>query len=318
LVEYFLVKYVLRQLVQMLVTVAGIVTVVFFLIRLIPGDPATIMLGDYATTDAIASLRDQMGLDRPLPVQYALFVRHALCGDLGDSVVTGQPALDEVLDSLPPSIALASAGIVIAVLIGVPMGILSASHANSWLDVTVMTIGLLGISFPVFWLGLVAVLLLAHEIKLFPALGAGSDGGWGSALYHLALPALVLGISTAAYIARLTRSAMLEVLTADYIRVARAMGIPQYRITWRLALRNALIPVLAIIGVTFALSLGSAILIEAVFSRPGIGSMILKAINARDYQLVQAGILVLACLVVLVNTALDLAYLLIDPRLRTA
>ncbi len=302
----------------MLVTVAGIVTVVFFLIRLIPGDPATIMLGDYATTDAIAALREQMGLDRSLPMQYALFVGHALRGDLGESVVTGQPAIDEVLDSLPPSAALASAGIIIAVLLGVPMGIFAASRANSWLDVSVMMVGLLGISFPVFWLGLVSVLLLAQKVKIFPALGAGSQGGFASEIYHLALPALVLGVSTAAYIARLTRSAMLEVLGADHIRVARAMGVPERRIIWRLALRNALIPVLAIIGVTFALSLGSAILIEAVFSRPGLGSMILKAINARDYQLVQAGILVLAVLVVLVNTALDLAYLVIDPRLRGA
>ncbi len=311
-------RYVVRQVAQMLTTVAGIVTVVFFLIRLIPGDPATIMLGDYATSDAIAALREQMGLDRSLPTQYALFVGRALRGDLGDSVVTGQPAIDEVLDSLPPSAALASAGIVIAVLLGVPMGIVAASRANSWLDVSVMMVGLLGISFPVFWLGLVSVLLLAHEIKIFPALGGGSEGGLASEIYHLALPALVLGVSTAAYIARLTRSAMLEVLGADHIRVARAMGVPERRIIWRLALRNALIPVLAIIGVTFALSLGSAILIEAVFSRPGLGSMILKAINARDYQLVQAGILVLAVLVVLVNTALDLAYLVIDPRLRGA
>jgi peptide/nickel transport system permease protein len=313
-----LARYVVRQVAQMLVTVAGIVTVVFFLIRLIPGDPATIMLGDYATTDAIAALREQMGLDRSLPMQYALFVGHALRGDLGESVVTGQPAIDEVLDSLPPSAALASAGIIIAVLLGVPMGIFAASRANSWLDVSVMMVGLLGISFPVFWLGLVSVLLLAQKVKIFPALGAGSQGGFASEIYHLALPALVLGVSTAAYIARLTRSAMLEVLGADHIRVARAMGVPERRIIWRLALRNALIPVLAIIGVTFALSLGSAILIEAVFSRPGLGSMILKAINARDYQLVQAGILVLAVLVVLVNTALDLAYLVIDPRLRGA
>jgi peptide/nickel transport system permease protein len=173
-----------------------------------------------------------------------------------------------------------------------------------------------GISFPVFWLGLVAILTLSHALGLFPALGATSEPGFWKGLHHLALPALVLGLSVAAYIARLTRSAMLEILGQDFIRVARAMGVPERRIIWHLAFRNALIPVLAVIGVTFAWSLGNAILVEAVFSRPGLGSTILKAILSRDYQLVQAGVLVLAAAVVLLNTALDLIYGAIDPRLR--
>jgi peptide/nickel transport system permease protein len=168
----------------------------------------------------------------------------------------------------------------------------------------------------VFWVGLVAILTLSHALGLFPALGASSEPGFWTGLHHMALPALVLGLSVAAYIARLTRSAMLEVLGQDHIRVARAMGVPERRIIWKLALRNALIPVLAVIGVTFAWSLGNAILVEAVFSRPGLGSTILKAILARDYQLVQAGVLVLAASVVLLNTILDLVYGMIDPRLR--
>ena len=308
-------RYLWRQLAQMAVTVIGIVTVVFFLVRAIPGDPAVYMLGDYATKESVAALRAKMGLDLPLYEQYALFVRNAFTGDLGSSVITGAPALDEVWSSVPPSAALAVSGIAIAVLIGVPLGVISAARQGSWTDLLVMVAALLGISFPVFWLGLVAILTFANWVRIFPALGAGS-GGFGDALYHLALPALVLGISVAAYIARLTRSAMLEVLGQDYIRVARAMGVPNRRIVYRLALRNAMIPVLAIIGVTFAWSLGSAILIEVVFSRPGLGSMILKAILARDYQLVQAGVLVLAVAVVLINTLLDLSYALIDPRIR--
>lgn len=300
----------------MCITVIGMVTVVFFLIRAIPGDPATYMLGDYATQESVAALKKQLGLDLPVYQQYLSFIGRAFQGDLGTSVVTGQPAFSEVVKSLPWSAALAVSGIIIAVIVGVPLGILSAIKQGTWIDVLIMIIAMAGISFPVFWVGLVAILFLSYELGLFPALGAASSGGWLTQLHHLTLPALVLGLSVAAYIARLTRSAMLEVLDQDYVRVARAMGISESRVVYRLALRNALIPVLAVIGVTFAWSLGSAILVEAVFSRPGLGSMILKAVFARDYQLVQAGVLVLACAVVLINTTLDIVYGLIDPRVR--
>ena len=307
-------RYVVRRLLLMCVTVIGLVTVVFFLLRAIPGDPATYMLGDYATEESVAALKKQLGLDRPVYVQYTGFVARALTGDLGNSVVTGQPAFREVLSSLPWSAALAVSGIVIAVLAGVPLGVISAVRQGTFADLFVMLGALVGISFPVFWVGLVCILLLAHEVRLFPALGASSSEDLLTQLHHLALPALVLGFSVAAYIARLTRSAMLEVLGQDYVRVARAMGVSERRIVYWLALRNALIPVLAVIGVTFAWSLGSAILVEAVFSRPGLGSMILKAVFARDYQLVQAGVLVLAGAVVIVNTTLDVVYGLVDPR----
>jgi len=311
-----MVKYLARRLFLMGITVIGMVTVVFFLIRLIPGDPAEYMLGDYATEENLAALRAELGLNLPIYKQYLRFTQRAFTGDLGNSVVTGQPAMDEVVESLPWSAALALAGIVIAIIIGVPLGVISAVRQGSWTDLSVMLIALAGISFPVFWVGLVGILIFAHEIPLFPALGATSSDNVLRQLHHLALPALVLGSSVAAYIARLTRSAMLEVLSQEYVRVARAMGIPESRVVYRLALRNALIPVLAVIGVTFAWSLGSAILVEAVFSRPGLGSMILKAIFARDYQLVQAGVMVLSLAVVLINTSLDIVYGLVDPRVR--
>ncbi|QCN98294.1 MULTISPECIES: ABC transporter permease [Azospirillum] len=307
----------LRQLSQLAITVFGIVTVTFFLVRMIPGDPAQYMLGDYATEEALATLRAQLGLDQPVYVQYGLYVLRAVTGDFGSSVVTGRPALEEILFSLPDSAILAFAGLAVAVVIGIPLGILTAERQGSWSDMLIMIVALFGISFPVFWLGLASVLLFSQELKWFPALGASSGGGVLTHLHHLVLPAGVLGISVAAYITRLTRSAMLEVLGQDCIRVARAMGVPERRVVWRLALKNALVPILAIVGVTFAWSLGSAILIEVVFSRPGIGSMILKAVSARDYQLVQAGVLVLAVAVVLVNSLLDLAYGLVDPRLST-
>lgn len=305
----------LRQLSQLAITVFGIVTVTFFLVRMIPGDPAQYMLGDYATEEALATLRAQLGLDQPVYVQYGLYVLRAVTGDFGSSVVTGRPALEEILFSLPDSAILAFAGLAVAVVIGIPLGILTAERQGSWSDMLIMIVALFGISFPVFWLGLASVLLFSQELKWFPALGASSGGGVLTHLHHLVLPAGVLGISVAAYITRLTRSAMLEVLGQDCIRVARAMGVPERRVVWRLALKNALVPILAMVGVTFAWSLGSAILIEVVFSRPGIGSMILKAVSARDYQLVQAGVLVLAVAVVLVNSLLDLAYGLVDPRL---
>ncbi|MCZ8148573.1 MAG: ABC transporter permease [Roseomonas sp.] len=305
-----------RCLGQLAVALVGIVTVAFFLMRAIPGDPALYMLGDFATTEALATLRARLGLDLPVWQQYFVFLAGAAQGNLGVSVVTGQPALAEIWAAVPPSAALAVAGMLVAVAAGVPLGIIAAVRQGSAVDVLVMLVALGGISFPVFWVGLVAILTLSHALGLFPALGASSEPGFWTGLHHMALPALVLGLSVAAYNARLTRSAMLEVLGQDHIRVARAMGVPERRIIWKLALRNALIPVLAVIGVTFAWSLGNAILVEAVFSRPGLGSTILKAILARDYQLVQAGVLVLAASVVLLNTILDLVYGMIDPRLR--
>lgn len=310
--------YVGRCLVHLAVTVVGIVTVAFFLMRAIPGDPAEYMLGDYATPEALATLRAQLGLDRSLIEQYVMFIGRAVQGDFGTSVVTGQTALSEIVDSLPPSAMLAVAGMIIAVAFGIPAGITAAVRQGTRFDVAIMLVALGGISFPVFWLGLAAILLFAHQLNMFPALGSTSSESWIEQIHHLALPALVLGFSVAAYIARLTRSAMLEVLGQDYVRVARAMGVPERRIIYRLALRNALVPILAVIGVTFAWSLGNAILIEAVFSRPGVGSTMLKAILARDYQLVQAGVLALAAGVVITNAVLEVAYGLIDPRLRSA
>lgn len=307
-----------RTLLRLIVTGVGIVSVAFFLMRTIPGDPAAYMLGDYATKESISALRTKLGLDQPVWRQYTLFLSDAATGNLGTSVVTGQPALQEVMASIPSSAILAVSGLLIAILIGLPLGIVCAVRQGTWVDVGVMLGALAGISFPVFWMGLAAILIFSYWIPIFPALGSSNAKDILTQIHHLILPALVLGISIAAYIARLTRSAMLEVLSQDYIRVARAMGVPEKRIIFKLALRNAMVPILAVIGVTFAWSFGNAILIEAVFSRPGLGSMLLKAILARDYQLVQAGVLILAFMVVLINASLDLTYTLIDPRLKAS
>jgi ABC-type dipeptide/oligopeptide/nickel transport system permease component len=308
--------YLVRCAVRLAITSLGIVTVAFFLVRAIPGDPVLYMLGDYATPEAIATLHAKLGLDHSLLQQYLLFVRHAAGGDLGRSTVTGQPALTEIVASLPSSLELAIAGLFVAVLIGIPLGIASAVRQGTWIDLAITLGALGGISFPVFWLGLVGILVFAHWLPILPALGAGSNDDVVSDLYHLILPATVLGLSVAAYISRFTRSAMLEVLDQDYVRVARAMGVSEHRIVYKLALRNALVPILAVVGVTFAWSLGNAILVEAVFSRPGLGLTLLKAILSRDYQLVQAGVLVLAAAIVMVNISLDVIYGIVDPRLR--
>lgn len=308
--------YLVRCAVRLAITSLGIVTVAFFLVRAIPGDPVLYMLGDYATPEAIATLHAKLGLDHSLLQQYLLFVRHAAGGDLGRSTVTGQPALTEIVASLPSSLELAIAGLFVAVLIGIPLGIASAVRQGTWIDLAITLGALGGISFPVFWLGLVGILVFAHWLPILPALGTGSNDDVVSDLYHLILPATVLGLSVAAYISRFTRSAMLEVLDQDYVRVARAMGVSEHRIIYKLALRNALVPILAVVGVTFAWSLGNAILVEAVFSRPGLGLTLLKAILSRDYQLVQAGVLVLAAAIVMVNISLDVIYGIVDPRLR--
>lgn len=307
-----------RTLLRLFITGLGIASVAFFLMRAIPGDPASFMLGDYATKESITALRAKLGLDQPVWRQYTLFLSHAATGDFGTSVVTGQPALQEVMASIPSSAVLALSGLFIAILIGLPLGIICAVRHGTWVDVSVMLGALAGISFPVFWMGLAAILLFSYWIPIFPTLGSSNAKDILTQIHHLILPALVLGVSIAAYIARLTRSAMLEVLSQDYIRVARAMGVSERRIIFKLALRNAMVPILAVIGVTFAWSFGNAILIEAVFSRPGLGSMLLKAILARDYQLVQAGVLILAFMVVLINASLDLTYTLIDPRLKAS
>ena len=308
-------KFLIQRIVSMFFTGFGVLTVVFFMVRALPGDPATYMLGDYATKETVAALRAQLGLNRPLPDQFLQFLQHALTGDLGQSTVTQQPALREAFTALPPSIELAFGGVAIAIVLGVPAGVLAATKRGTPLDYFTTFGTLAAMSVPVFWLGLLFILVFTRWLGILPSIGYSNSGGW-PAFVAIIMPAVVLALSVAAYIGRFTRSAMLEVLDQDYIRVARAMGIRPVKIVWNLALRNAAIPIIAVIGVTIAFAIGNSILVEVVFSRPGIGTMILKAIQARDYQLAQAGVLILAVVVVLVNTVVDVFYGLVDPRVR--
>ncbi len=308
--------YLGRCLAHLVVTLIGIVTVAFFLMRAIPGDPAQYMLGDYATKEALAVLREKLGLDRSLVEQYLLFLSRAVQGDLGTSVATGQTALTEIVDSLPASLALAMAGLVVAIVLGVPAGVAAAVRQGTWLDVAIMLVALAASRFRCSGSVSRPSSFSPTSSASFRRSARPASDGWLAQLHHLIAAGAGAGLLGRGLYRAPDALGDARSAGQDYVRVARAMGVPERRVIWRLALRNALVPILAVIGVTFAWSLGNAILIEAVFSRPGLGSTLLKAVLARDYQLVQAGVLVLAAGVVLTNTLLDVAYGVIDPRLR--
>jgi len=311
-----MVTYIAMRLASLIPTLIGVVTVIFLLMRLIPGDPAEFILGDYATEQSLARLRSQMGLDLPIIQQYGIFMYKAVQGDLGRSLVSKQPAMQEVLRVFPHSLVLSFSGVLIAAVLGIPLGILSAIRQNTYTDYGAMTFALFGISMPTFWLGIVAILLFSFYLPIFPAIGVGDTSRISNLLYHLVLPAGTLGLAATAQVARLTRSSMLEVVRQDYIRTAQAKGVREIRIIAIHAFRNAMIPVLAMIGLLFGWALGSSIIIETVFSRPGLGLVLIKAIGTRDYPVVQAGVAVLSMTFVMINFTIDLLFAMIDPRIR--
>jgi ABC-type dipeptide/oligopeptide/nickel transport system permease component len=300
--------YVLRRLVLAVPTLVGVTLVVFALIRLVPGDPARLVLGLQASEEEVQRLRVQLGLDQPLPVQYARFLARLLQGDLGRSVVTGEPVLREIGARLPATVQLAVTSTVVATLAGVAAGVVSATRQYSWWDYAVMTVALFGISLPVFWLGLMLMLLFSVHLRWLPA------GGYGTPA-HLVLPTVTLAAFSVAIIARMTRSSLLEVLHQDYVRTAWAKGLSSRAVVLRHALKNALIPVVTVIGLQFGGLLGGAILTETVFAWPGMGRLLVGAIVARDYPVVQGTVLVFAALFTLVNLAVDVLYAYVDPRI---
>ena len=296
--------------------VLGVVTVVFLFMRLIPGDPALFILGDYANEQSLALLRSQLGLDKPLAQQYGIFLLNVAQGDFGESLVTKQSATREILAVFPHSAMLAASGILIATILGIPLGILSAAKQDTNIDYAAMSFALFGISMPTFWIGIMAILLFSHYIPIFPTVGHGDPSNAISYLYHLTLPAATLGLAATAYVARLTRSSVLEVIRQDYIRTARAKGLREREVILKHTLRNALIPVLAMIGLLFGWGLGGTIVLEIVFSRPGVGVALIKAIMARDYAVVQAGVAVLALSFLFINFLVDVLFAIVDPRIR--
>lgn len=311
---------ILRRVVGALPTLIGAITFAFLLIRVAPGDPARLILGDYEVVNprAVAQVRRQLGLDKPIAAQYAVYVANALRGELGTSFRTGQSVFSEIAGQVGHTLQLATAAIVVAVASGIPVGMLAALRRNTWLDYGVLTASMMALASPSFWFGILLIYVFAFRLGWFPIFGAGQPGNALSLAHHVALPAIAIGARSAALIARMTRSALLEVLHQDFIRTARAKGIAERGVVLRHALRNALIPILTIIGLDVAYLLGGAVVIETVFARPGLGKLIVDAIYTRDYPVVQGAILVFAGGILAVNMIVDLAYTIADPRMRYA
>jgi len=302
--------WVARRLLAVVPVLFGVTLAVFSMLFLVPGDPVKMMLAEFVTNpDQVAQMRAQLHLDEPVLKQYARFVGNAVRGDLGVSIRSRRPVSTEIGENVGSTAGLALVSMAVAVAIGVPLGLLAAILRNSWLDVGSMVVALLGVSMPSFWLGLLLIFAFSLHLAWFPATGGGD-------LWHLVLPSITLGAIASAIIARLTRSSMLEVLGQDYVRTARAKGLRWWRVVVRHALKNALIPVVTIFGLQFGNLLAGAVIVETVFSRPGLGRLIVGGILAKDFPLVQGTVLFVATVYVLVNVAVDIAYAFVDPRIR--
>ncbi|OUN01677.1 MAG: peptide ABC transporter permease [Firmicutes bacterium ZCTH02-B6] len=309
--------YIARRLLYAIPTLIGVTFVVFISVRLIPGDPAVAIAGERATPQLIAQVRQELGLDQPILTQYGRFMVKLVQGDLGTSLRTRLPVAPEVWRRLKQTLLLATASLVLASAVGMFLGIVSATRPYSLWDNAGMVVALLGVSTPVFWLGLMLIMLFSVELPRLLGLGQPIFPPTGSGTWrHVVMPAITLAAYSTGIIARMTRSAMLDVVAHDYIRTARAKGVPERRITYRHALRNALVPVITVQGLQFGTLLGGAVLTESVFAWPGLGRYLVDAIFQRDYPVVQAAILVIAIGFIIINLVVDLLYALVDPRIR--
>jgi len=301
-------QYIFRRLILAIPTLLGVTIAVFLLIRLIPGDPARIIAGVTASDEEVRRIRVELGLTKPLHVQYLVFLNQLRRGDLGRSAVTRAPVTEEIALRLPQTVMLAVASTAAACLIGLLAGIISATRPSSFLDYLVMAGAVCGISIPVFWLGLMLMLLFAVYLHWLPA------GGYGTAA-HFVLPTITLAAFSVAIIARMTRSSLLEVLNQEYVRTAHAKGVPERGVVFRHALKNALIPILTVVGLQFGALLGGAVLTETTFAWPGIGRLLVSAVSSRDYAVVQGIVFIFASMYVVVNLAVDVLYGYVDPRI---
>lgn len=301
-------EYIVRRLLQGVVVMFGVTTLIFVVSRL-NGDPVALIAGPSATSADVERMRHQFGLDQPLPVQYVTFLSNAAHGDLGDSLRFRQPALGLVVESLPATLELSAAALLLTILIAFPLGVLAAVHRGTWLDRLVSTFALAGFTIPPFWLGILLILVFPLGLKVLYTSGFG---GWD----HLILPATALALTFVGRLTRVIRGSMIETLAADYVRTARAKGAPERLVLSRHAFRNVLLAVSTLLGLQVALMLGGAVLIETVFAWPGVGHVAVQAITQRDYPVVQAVTLVTAAVVVLTTLVVDLSYAWIDPRVR--
>ncbi len=307
------------------------------MVRAIPGDPAQIMLGQTATEAQVAEVRNRLGLDEPLPVQYLVFLKGAVRGDLGDSIVTGRPVVNELLVRLPATLELTGFAMIIAILVGVPVGVISAVRQYSVLDKVASTTALTGISMPIFWLAMILIVIFGVNLELLPFPGRLGPttaitsitglvlvdslltlnfAGFWDGLLHLIMPAIALGTIPMAVIMRMTRSSMLEVMGEDYVRTARAKGVAPWRVVFKHSLRNAMLPTVTVIGLSAGLLMGGSIITETIFSWPGVGQIAYESVNRRDYAMIQGVVLYGAALFVFINLAVDVLYAVLDPRVR--
>lgn len=306
-----------RRFAGLLLVLFIVAALVFFLTRLAPGDPAALMLGDQATAEDIAKLRTAYGLDKPLLVQFALWLKEVAGGNLGHSIFLQRPVTQALLERAEPTFFLAMFSLAIAAAIGVPAGIASAVWRGRPVDQAVSGLAMLAANIPSFWLGLLFIQLFAVKLGWFPVAGYGSpDAGFAERLQHLLLPSTVLGVVNSALITRFTRASMLDILDADFLRTARAKGLSERRVLLAHAFRNVLIPVITVLGLTLALLIGGAIVTETVFGLPGVGNLVVSAVLRRDYPVIQGALLAVAAIYVLINLLIDLVYTLVDPRVR--
>ena len=309
--------YVLRRVLAVIPVMLVVATVAFVLIHLAPGDPASVIAGPYAAAEDIATLRHQLGLDEPLPIQLVRWYGRLLRGDLGNSIFLRRPVTEAILDRLEPTLLLTTWATLIAVLLGVPAGIVSARHHNTAVDQSLMGLALLGLSIPNFLLGLLMILVFGVWLGWLPVAGyVPLDSGVWLNLRSLLMPSLALGLVQSALIARITRSSMLDVLREQFVLTGRAKGLTERAVVYKHALKNAIIPTLTVIGITFALLIGGAVVIETVFNIPGLGRLIISAVLRRDYPVIQGVVLLIAVTYTAVNLLVDLAYLAVDPRVR--
>jgi peptide/nickel transport system permease protein len=308
--------FVLKRIGFAVVTLFAVLTIVFFIVRVLPGDPAQVILGDQASAAAVEALRARLGLDQPLWAQYLDFLRGVLSGDWGVSMVTGRPVIAEILKVLPATVELTVASLILGVVFGVPLGVWSAVRRNTLPDYVTRLVSLLGLSFPAFVSAILLLLVFAIQLRWAPVISSGQGDTLGARLRDLALPAINLGLIMAAYVTRVSRSAMLEVLTQDYVRTARAKGLAFGTVVWRHCLRNSMIPVVTVVGLYLGILIGNSVLTEIVFNRPGLGKLIVGALNQRDYTMLQGMMVIYTLIVVAVNLLTDLTYGLIDPRIK--
>ena len=310
-------RFILSKAAGMLAVLAIVAVLVFVLTRAASGDPVAVLLGDQATAADIARVQKQYGLDQPLPTQFVIWLREVLHGNLGDSIFLQRPVTQALAERAEPTTLLTLLAVALATLIGVPCGIVSAAYRGRTADQGVSGLAMLGASVPSFWLGIVLIQIFSVKMGWFPVSGYGEPGApLAERLHALMLPAITLGLLNSALITRFTRASMLDVLGEDYVRTARAKGLSEAMVVLKHALRNALVPIVTVVGLTTALMIGGAVVTETVFSLPGVGNLIVNAVLRRDYPVIQGALLVIAAIYVVINFAIDLLYAVVDPRIK--